>query len=54
MVYKANCNGIDIKLANSYYKRVPNYNKMNLPTIKCLRCGYEWVPKTANKAKKMR
>ena len=23
-------------------------NKMNLPTLKCLRCGYEWVPRPLN------
>ena len=51
-LWTSGCNGIDIKLANSYYKRVPNYNKMNLPTIKCLRCGYEWVPRQPTKPRK--
>ena len=51
-LWTSGCNGIDIKLANSYYKRVPNYNKMNLPTMKCLRCGYEWVPRQPTKPRK--
>lgn len=40
---------IDLVLARPYNKGV--IDKIKLPTLKCLRCGYEWIPRQPKKPK---
>jgi predicted Zn-ribbon and HTH transcriptional regulator len=41
--------GIDIILTHPYNKAMTN--EIELPTLKCLRCGYEWIPRQRKKPK---
>ena len=41
--------GIDIMLFSQHNKSMTN--EIELPTLKCLRCGYEWIPRQPKKPK---
>lgn len=41
--------GIDIILISPYNHSMND--EIKLPTLKCLRCGYEWIPRQPKKPK---